>query len=360
METLVIDQEFRDLCPPLRESERAALEASIIKDGCLQSLIVWDKTIIDGHNRYDICTSLGIEFGIEQISFDNRTQAKWWIISHQLARRNVTMVQASYLRGRYWDLCKVSAHGVNKKAGEKVLPNGFKSRQEFIGHALGVSASTIRNDYDVFKAIESFCDEAKSYVLSGRERIRKQHVVDMSALGHEAQRKLLSRINEGKIKSISSALRGFRGSGAHSGNAKTAPIIKCPTCGIRLARGVTTCLKCDLGDKVISDALDECCKETAQEDGDFPIPSDVEERLARVREAKMAEEGGSLNDAIEFHAGRLHRLLNAEEQPALEIGAATTLRKLVKRIAQIVDLSKAKVQLHGESSYAIRKRSGVA
>lgn len=49
---LKIDPEFRKLCPPLSESERAALKESIESEGCRDAIVVWDGTIVDGHNRY--------------------------------------------------------------------------------------------------------------------------------------------------------------------------------------------------------------------------------------------------------------------------------------------------------------------
>ena len=53
---LKVDAEFKALIPPLRLDERSELEASIEVDGCRDPLTVWDGTIIDGHNRYEICT----------------------------------------------------------------------------------------------------------------------------------------------------------------------------------------------------------------------------------------------------------------------------------------------------------------
>ena len=42
------------------EQEKAELEASIIKNGCFDSIIEWHSTIVDGHNRYDIGKKHGI------------------------------------------------------------------------------------------------------------------------------------------------------------------------------------------------------------------------------------------------------------------------------------------------------------
>lgn len=53
MEELKIDAEFEAKCPPLTEEEFEQLEENIVDEGVvLLPIIVWDGTIIDGHNRW--------------------------------------------------------------------------------------------------------------------------------------------------------------------------------------------------------------------------------------------------------------------------------------------------------------------
>ena len=59
---LKVDPELRDLIPPLSEEEHRMLEDSIVRDGCDTPLTVWDGTIVDGHNRYEICVRHNIPF----------------------------------------------------------------------------------------------------------------------------------------------------------------------------------------------------------------------------------------------------------------------------------------------------------
>ena len=88
--SLKIDNQFRDLIPPLRLDERAELEASIAQDGCRDPLTVWSGTVIDGHNRYEICTRLSVPFEVIEKEFDSKVDALIWIRRNQLARRNLT------------------------------------------------------------------------------------------------------------------------------------------------------------------------------------------------------------------------------------------------------------------------------
>ena len=54
-QTLRIDPEFKAQIPPLTEDERKQLEENILADGeILSPILVWNDTIVDGHNRYEI------------------------------------------------------------------------------------------------------------------------------------------------------------------------------------------------------------------------------------------------------------------------------------------------------------------
>lgn len=92
---LKIDEEFRSLIPPLTADEYQQLKENILKDGCRDALVIWNDTIIDGHNRYQICTENGIEFKTVEMEFTDRDDAKAWIIKNQFGRRNLQ----SFVRG---------------------------------------------------------------------------------------------------------------------------------------------------------------------------------------------------------------------------------------------------------------------
>ena len=86
---LKINPEFRDLIPRLSADEYKGLEESIIADGCRDALIAQNGTVIDGHNRYKICTENNIEFEVAEIDFADDSEAKIWIIKNQFATKNL-------------------------------------------------------------------------------------------------------------------------------------------------------------------------------------------------------------------------------------------------------------------------------
>ena len=138
MINLKIDPEFQNQIPPLTDDEYKQLEENILKEGKLLSpLIVWNNTLVDGHNRYAILQKHPeIYFSTMPLRFENREEAVAWICRNQLGRRNLSPEQKRYLlgkqyeaekkvakifRGNQYTLAKKSGgdHGDNHHSGKK-------------------------------------------------------------------------------------------------------------------------------------------------------------------------------------------------------------------------------------------------
>ena len=77
MINLKIDPEFQSQIPPLTDDEFKQLEENILKEGKLLSpLIVWNNTLVDGHNRYAILQKHPeIYFSTMPLPFESREAA---------------------------------------------------------------------------------------------------------------------------------------------------------------------------------------------------------------------------------------------------------------------------------------------
>lgn len=84
-----IDEEFKNLIQPLTDDEFKGLEKSILKEGCRDKLVLWGNTLIDGHNRYEICKKHNIRFDTVQKDFASRDDVMLWMIDTQFSRRNL-------------------------------------------------------------------------------------------------------------------------------------------------------------------------------------------------------------------------------------------------------------------------------
>ena len=104
-QTLIIDPEFKAQIPPLTEDERKQLEENILADGeILSPILVWNDTIVDGHNRYEILQNHPeIPFTVYPLTLENREQVLVWICKNQLGRRNLTPEQKKFLIGKQYD-----------------------------------------------------------------------------------------------------------------------------------------------------------------------------------------------------------------------------------------------------------------
>ncbi|HET6499038.1 MAG TPA: ParB N-terminal domain-containing protein [Coriobacteriia bacterium] len=164
-----IDEGFRSLIPPIRDEERGLLEQSIKADGCLDPLIVWleEDTLLDGHNRYEICQRLGVEFQVAHVSLRSREDAEDWIDAHQLGRRNLTPDQAALIRGRRYNRLK-KAPGEQNSLRQSGVVDGPTSKRLAVEH--GVTSRTIERDaafardVEIVKAVEP---EIEQHIVRG-------------------------------------------------------------------------------------------------------------------------------------------------------------------------------------------------
>lgn len=122
--TLGIDAEFKALIPPLAEGEYRQLEDNLKQDGCRDPLVTWDDILIDGHNRYEICERLGIDYDVREMDFADRDAAKVWIIRNQFGRRNLAPFQRAELALALEPLIAAKAKANQRAGGGKAMGSG--------------------------------------------------------------------------------------------------------------------------------------------------------------------------------------------------------------------------------------------
>jgi hypothetical protein len=144
---ITIDREFKNLIPAIGDEERKQLEANIVEfGGARDPLVVWRDgerdILIDGHNRYEICTRLGLDYRVEAMEFANRDEAADWIDRNQLGRRNLSRQDYKLLLGRRYNRAKRAdgGHGDQKSGGQNVRPIAA----EKLAAEHGVDEKTVR------------------------------------------------------------------------------------------------------------------------------------------------------------------------------------------------------------------------
>jgi hypothetical protein len=95
---ITVNEELLAYIDPLTTEERNALERSLLAEGCRDALVLWGEVLVDGHNRYDICSKHGILFNTVQNSyFKSMDDVHLWMIEQHLGRRSVSDYQRGVL-----------------------------------------------------------------------------------------------------------------------------------------------------------------------------------------------------------------------------------------------------------------------
>lgn len=202
-QTLRIDPEFKAQIPPLTQEERRQLEENILAEGeLLAPILVWNGTIVDGHNRYEILQSHPeIPCSVRDLELETREEVLVWICKHQLGRRNLTPEQKKFPMGKQYDAEKQSA-GFHGNQHTRPVPSAGAQNEhqqtaektcERIAQENHVSASAVRRAA-LFAAgvdlAEELCPGIRQRVLSGDlkapdalfERLAKARPEDYDAL----------------------------------------------------------------------------------------------------------------------------------------------------------------------------------
>ena len=155
-QTLRIDPEFKAQIPLLTQEERKQLEENILAEGALLApILVWNGTIVDGHNRYEILQSHPeIPCSVRNLELETRDEVLVWICKHQLGRRNLTPEQKKFLVGKQYDAEK---------------HDGFHGNQ----HTLPVRSADAQNEHQ--QTSEKTC-----------ERIARENHISPSAVRRAA------------------------------------------------------------------------------------------------------------------------------------------------------------------------------
>lgn len=221
---LKIDSGFKRLIPPLSAKELERLEQNIVRDGCREPICIWNNTILDGHNRYEICTRRQIPFSIQHIEFENREEAIIWICANQLGRRNITEETRKYLIGKRYEMEKIlgahNAAGINQHTKKEVRaknlpepPFGLTAgrTRERLGQEYNISHATILHYEKYSQALDSLSRVAPELVpkiLSGEVRISIENTVELSRLSGQDIKSLIQLISDdtfefvGKLRKI--------------------------------------------------------------------------------------------------------------------------------------------------------------
>jgi len=153
---IIINQVLQSYVDPLTESEYAALERSLLAEGCRDALVLWNDVLIDGHNRYAICRKHNIDFKtIQNSSFESLDDVMLWMIDNHLARRSVSDFQRGVLALRKKEIVAARSPApaaADEAAQGEPTPKPAMSTREDVAKAARLSSNQISQIEKIQKA----------------------------------------------------------------------------------------------------------------------------------------------------------------------------------------------------------------
>ncbi|CAM3725288.1 hypothetical protein [Bordetella tumulicola] len=221
--TIQINEELRTYIDPLSAEEYEALEHSLLAEGCRDALVLWGDVLVDGHNRYALCTKHGIEFKtIQNTRFTSMDDVRLWMIENHLGRRSVSDFQRGVLALRKKEILQQRQQALQARQAQQaetdqasdgpapaqpvVIPN-----RQALARAARLSSNTLGQIEKIHKAA---APELVRAVRSGDISINAaaavaampaEQQVAAAAEGRKALRELARQAREAKAQAKSPA-----------------------------------------------------------------------------------------------------------------------------------------------------------
>jgi len=207
---ITIDKEFAAMIPPLSPEERQQLEENIVEHGGARDpLVVWNEKnatiLLDGHNRYEICTRHELPFDIHEMKLKGRDEAADWMDRNQLGRRNLHPDAFTLLLGRRYNRAKKAVpnpEGAGGKSGKIVGGQNVHQQKtaEKLAKEHGVDEKTVRRAGQFAESVEkakAIDPDIEAKVSSGKAPPRAA-VVKAAALLEKSPQRAREIIEGGK------------------------------------------------------------------------------------------------------------------------------------------------------------------
>lgn len=172
---ITVLEELKAYIDPLTPDEHAALERSILAEGCRDALVLWGEVLVDGHNRYGICQKHDLPFQtVQNTRFQSMEDVHLWMIDQHLGRRSLSDFQRGVLALRKREIL------AERRASAAAKPSGTEAQEAASSEIPSGQATAEGNP------LKSRADIAKAARLSSSqvlniEKIQKQAAPELVA-----------------------------------------------------------------------------------------------------------------------------------------------------------------------------------
>lgn len=181
---------FANFIPIADDKDQHALRESIKAIGLVDSIVIFEDSILDGRHRYAACKAVGVEPRFTYFR-DSEEAALQFVLAKNIARRNLTVSQKLSLRSKLLpeiERIREAARANNVAGGEeKALIPGSKAvdTTQQIADMLKVGRATVQRADAVERAAaefpeSKFLQEMAGKMLNGEIGVKTAYV-DVSA-----------------------------------------------------------------------------------------------------------------------------------------------------------------------------------
>ncbi len=180
---ITVNPELKAYIDPLTSDEHAALERSILAEGCRDALVLWGDVLVDGHNRYGICQKHGLPFQtVQNTRFRSIEDVHLWMIDQHLGRRSVSDFQRGVLALRKREILaerRAQAMAATASGHEAAMDDPNHTHKD----STVIEANPLKSRADIAKAA----------------RLSSSQVVQIEKIQKQAAPELVAAIKSGAI-----------------------------------------------------------------------------------------------------------------------------------------------------------------
>jgi hypothetical protein len=174
---ITVLEELKAYIDPLTPDEHAALERSILTEGCRDALVLWGDVLVDGHNRYGICQKHSLPFQtVQNTLFQSMEDVHLWMIDQHLGRRSLSDFQRGVLALRKREILAERRASAAADQPEADTPETTSASAESTSTSASTGVNPLKSRSDIAKAARL----SSSQVLN-IEKIQKQAAPELVA-----------------------------------------------------------------------------------------------------------------------------------------------------------------------------------
>ena len=189
-EQLRTEQIFEKLTIPRNKTEMEELEKSLLSEGCLNPIVIWNGVILDGHKRYRICMLEGIAYKVTEMYFPSLEDAILWVCRSRTLHLSKSRLIYKYLVGKWYTVgiiinrrkCSCFPEG-NIITSYETEGRRYSTSRE-IGRELGHNHSTIEQFKRISTALDAISGKDPvlfEFLIAGEYKATYEKIMAMSS-----------------------------------------------------------------------------------------------------------------------------------------------------------------------------------